>query len=110
LLQESTEVTQQLFRDVYAYSGRPLLVRNATNWWPATEAFTFTFFREIYESLNRYFDFHTFKYIFITYNDDKILVLFFTMMIRTVSSSLGSLTSSTICSKYFESRILFEVS
>jgi hypothetical protein len=53
VFQESTEITQKIFRDIYAYTGRPLLVRNATNWWPASEAFTFTFFRDIYESLDR---------------------------------------------------------
>jgi len=51
--QIASEINPSIFRERYAYTGRPLLVRNATNWWPAVEAFTFNFFRDLYEDLNR---------------------------------------------------------
>jgi hypothetical protein len=48
-----TDPSPELFRRRYARSGRPLLVRNATNWWPAADTFTFEFFRDVYEGLDR---------------------------------------------------------
>ena len=35
----------------YAYSGRPLLVKNATYDWKAMNSFNFEFFRDLYEDL-----------------------------------------------------------
>ena len=40
-----------LFVEKYAYSGKPLLVKNATNNWEAMTSFNFEFFRDLYEDL-----------------------------------------------------------
>ena len=48
-------INPEMFRARYAKTGRPLLVRNATNWWPAVDAFTFEFLRDVYEELDRYY-------------------------------------------------------
>ena len=44
-------MTQELFIEKYDLSGRPVLVKNATGYWPAMEYFHFEFFRDLYEEL-----------------------------------------------------------
>jgi histone arginine demethylase JMJD6 len=46
-------INPEIFREKYSYTGRPLIVRNATNQWPAVDTFTFEFFRKLYEDLDR---------------------------------------------------------
>ena len=46
------DMNEDLFMERYAYSGRPLLVKNATNEWSAMDTFDFEFFRDLFEDLN----------------------------------------------------------
>jgi hypothetical protein len=49
----SDEMTREVFEKIYAYSGRPVLVKNATaDNWKAGSTFNFEFFRDLYEDLN----------------------------------------------------------
>lgn len=45
-------MTRELFLSDYAYSGRPLVVRNAATDWKASDTFSFEFFRDIYFDLD----------------------------------------------------------
>ena len=45
-------MNEELFLERYAYTGRPLLVKNATNEWKAMITFDFEFFRDLFEDLN----------------------------------------------------------
>ena len=49
----SRQMTQDLFMEKYANSGRPLLVTKATEEWLAMDVFNFDFFRDLYLDLNR---------------------------------------------------------
>ena len=46
------DMNEDLFMEKYAFSGRPLLVKNATNDWSAMVTFDFEFFRDLFEDLN----------------------------------------------------------
>ena len=48
---DEQKMNEDLFMERYAYSGRPLLVKNATNEWRAMETFDFEFFRDLFEDL-----------------------------------------------------------
>ena len=39
-------------QDNYAFSGRPLVVRNASQNWPASQTFSFAFFSDLYKRLD----------------------------------------------------------
>ena len=40
-----------IFLNKYAYSGRPLLIKNAARNWKAMETFNFEFFKDLYAGL-----------------------------------------------------------
>lgn len=40
----------------YAYSSRPIVIRNAANHWPAIKRFNFQFFKELFESVERSYE------------------------------------------------------
>lgn len=46
------EMDPDIFENVYAFTGQPLIVRNVTQDWKAMTAFDFKFFMEIYDRLN----------------------------------------------------------
>ena len=48
---DAADINADIFVEKYAYSGRPLLVKNATNEWIAMSSFNFEFFRDLYEDL-----------------------------------------------------------
>ncbi|XP_012268100.2 uncharacterized protein LOC105693032 [Athalia rosae] len=45
-----SNLTRDQFK-FYAYSSRPMIVKNATNHWPAKKVFSLFFFRNLYESI-----------------------------------------------------------
>ena len=45
------DINTDIFVEKYAYTGRPLLVKNATYDWKAMNSFNFEFFRGLYEDL-----------------------------------------------------------
>ena len=47
-----TDLSYQTFEQIYARSGRPLVVRNATKKWRAMEQFSFNFFSDLYKNLS----------------------------------------------------------
>ena len=47
-----TDLSYQIFDQIYARSGRPLVVRNATKKWRAMQEFSFDFFSELYKNLS----------------------------------------------------------
>ena len=44
------KISQKEFLDKFAYSGRPLLIHNATDGWTAFETFSFPFFKKVLQS------------------------------------------------------------
>ena len=48
-----TQMTKDLFLEKYAETGRPLVVTNISEGWPAMEAFDYDFFKNLYLNLNR---------------------------------------------------------
>ncbi|PIK38396.1 hypothetical protein BSL78_24764 [Apostichopus japonicus] len=44
-----TSITKEIFLQNYAYSGRPVLIKQATSDWLALEYFDYHFFRQLYE-------------------------------------------------------------
>ena len=44
---DAKDLSAHTFEDKYAYSGRPLLIKNAANNWKAMVAFHFEFFRDL---------------------------------------------------------------
>lgn len=40
---------RERFLSAYAYTGRPVLIKNVSNSWPAMETFSFNFFKNLYE-------------------------------------------------------------
>jgi hypothetical protein len=47
----ASDMTKDLFDVKYSHRGQPLVVKNATNHWPAMHTFGFEFFRDLYEEL-----------------------------------------------------------
>ena len=47
-----SDIDYELFMERYAYTGRPLLVKNATYYWEAMDTFDFEFFRDLFEDLH----------------------------------------------------------
>ena len=47
-----SDLPYQTFEKIYARSGRPLVVRNATKNWRAMEEFSFNFFSTLYKNLS----------------------------------------------------------
>ena len=43
------KISQKEFLEKFAYSGRPLLIHNATNGWKAFETFSFSFFKQVFQ-------------------------------------------------------------
>ena len=44
---DNQNMTQELFSEKYERSGRPVLIKNAANKWPALEKFGFQFFKDL---------------------------------------------------------------
>ena len=67
---DAANLNVDIFVDKYAYSGRPLLVKNVTKKWKAMDSFNFEFIRDLYKGLDDPWSMDPTKCQFFTYKTE----------------------------------------
>ncbi|XP_011493821.1 PREDICTED: uncharacterized protein LOC105359040 [Ceratosolen solmsi marchali] len=68
-VEKISNVDPKLFEERYAYSGRPVVIRDATNGWSAMQVFSFAFLKELYEGQDANCQFFPYKTEFRSLQD-----------------------------------------